>query len=270
MKDLLTVIWMELLLFRRGRTIWLLGIFSVLWGLFLVGMIHSQAYYAWVHFVISYFILTLILTLITGSQIQRDREQRLDSVIWSTPIATSVYVCGKYLAMLTVVLGFATLQLLTTMVLDQLVPGAYPPLGVWPYLLCWCWLVLPTLVFGLGLTLFITTLTQRPFVTSLIVVFIWVFPIISGGTIPQVINITAFTNAPDPVQDFAFSLTKEQQLNPSTNLAQQIVHLTQAVVPQAHITYTLIINRLLFLSLAVLLFILTIRDFKGQRQGYTR
>ena len=267
MEDLLTVIRMELLLFKRGSKIWLFGIFMVLWGVFLVGIIHSQAYYAWLHFVISYFTLTLVLTLITGNQIQRDREQRLDSVIWSTPIPTRVYVCGKYLAMFAVVLGLATLQLLTTLVLDRLIPGAYPALGVLPYLLSWCWLVLPPLVFGLGLTLFTTTLTQRSFITALVVVFIWVFPIISGGTIPQVVNITAFTNTPDSVQDFAFSLPLEQQLHPSTDLAQQIVHRIQQIVPRAHITTTLIINRLLFLSLAVLLVMFTVREFKRQRWG---
>ena len=110
MKDFWTVIHMELLLFRRGRLSWLLAIFMVLWGLFLVSAaIRFTAYNAWFHFGISYFVLTLLLTFLTGNQIQRDREQRLDSVVWSTPMATGVYVCGKYVATLLLVVGFYVL-----------------------------------------------------------------------------------------------------------------------------------------------------------------
>lgn len=173
MKDFWTVMSMELLLFGRGRATLLLAIFVVFWGVFLVvGATRFTAYNAWFHFGISYFVLTLLLTFLTGNQIQRDREQRLDGVVWSTPMATGVYVCGKYVAALLLVVGFAALQLVVSVALDGFAPGNYPPLGPWPYLLSWCWLVLPGLVFGSASTLFSTTLSRRWIVAAIAVLLI--------------------------------------------------------------------------------------------------
>lgn len=266
MKDFWTVIRMELLLFRRGRTSWLLVIFAIFWGLFLETLLRSTAYGAWNHLSIGSFVLTLLLTFLTGNQIQRDREQRLDSVVWSTPMATGVYVCGKYIAALLLVVGFAALQLVTTIAMDWFIPAAYPPLGPWPYLLSWCWLVLPALVFGSALTLFSTTLSRRWIAAAMAVLLIWLLPIVLGGNIPVVLNITGnFLNTTDPAQ--VLGATFNGPFAPSAALAQQVVHLVQVYVPQAHLTATFLVNRLLFLSLGVLLILATMWGFRRQRQG---
>ena len=267
MKDFWTVIRMELLLFRRGRMSWWLAIFVVFWGLFLVvGATHYTAYNAWFHFSVSSFVLTLLLTFLTGNQIQRDREQRLESVVWSTPMATGVYVCGKYVAELLLVVGFAALELVTSVALDGFAPGNYPPLGPWPYLLSWCWLVLPGLVFGSALALFSTTLSRRWMVATLVVLLIWLLPIVLGGGIPDVLSISGnFLDTTDPAQ--MLGATFKSSFAPSAAVAQQVVHLVQVSVPQAHLTTTFLINRLLFLSLGVLLVLATIWGFRRQRQG---
>jgi ABC-type transport system involved in multi-copper enzyme maturation permease subunit len=267
MKDFWTVIHMELLLFRRGRMSWWLAIFTVFWGLFLVvGATHYTAYNAWFHFSVSSFVLTLLLTFLTGNQIQRDREQRLESVVWSTPMATGVYVCGKYVAMLLLVVGFAALGLVTSVAVDGFAGGNYPPLGPWPYLLSWCWLVLPGLVFGSALTLFSTTLSRRWIVAALAVLLIWLLPILLGGGIPDVLSISGnFLDTTDPAK--MLGATFKSSFAPSAAVAQQVVHLVQVSVPQAHLTGTFLINRLLFLSLGVLFVLATIWGFRRQRQG---
>lgn len=266
MKDFWTVIRMELLLFRRGRTSWLLVIFVIFWGLFLETLLRSTAYEAWGYLSIGSFVLTLILTFLTGNQIQRDREQCLDSVVWSTPMATGVYVCGKYVAALLLVVGFAALQLVTSVAVDRFAPGAYPPLGPWPYLLSWCWLVLPALVFGSALTLLNITLSRRRIAAAIPVLLIWLLPFVLGGNIPVVLNITGnFLNTTDPAQKLA--LTFNGPIAPSAAVAQQVVHLVQVYVPQVHLTTTFLINRLLFLSLGVLLILATMWGFRRQRQG---
>lgn len=269
MKHFWTVLQMELLLFRRRRMSWFLAIFVVFWGFALViGAIRFTAYNAWFHFGISYLVLTLLLTLLTGNQIQRDREQRLDSVVWSTPVATVAYVGGKYLASLLLVISFAMLNLLTSVIADLFLPvtNAYPPLGSWPYLLSWSWLVLPTLVFGATLTLCSTTLSRQRIVSTIIAVLLWLLPVLSGGALPGVLSITgSFLDAMDPAK--ALGLTFGSRSAPSANLAQQVVHLVQVFVPQAHLTPIFLVNRLLFLSLAVLLLIATMWGFRQQRQG---
>ncbi len=267
MKDFWTVMSMELLLFRRGRASWWLAIFVIFWGLFLVvGATRFTAYNAWFHFSVSFFVLTLLLTFLTGNQIQRDREQRLESVVWSTPMATGVYVCGKYVAMLLLVVGFAALQLVTSVALDGFAPGNYPPLGPWPYLLSWCWLVLPGLVFGSALTLFSTTLSRRWMVAAIAVLLIWLLPIVLGGGIPDLLSISGnFLDTTDPAK--MLGETFKSPFAPSAAVAQQVVHLVQVYVPQAHLTTTFLINRLLFLSLGMLLVLATIWGFRRQRQG---
>jgi ABC-type transport system involved in multi-copper enzyme maturation permease subunit len=266
MKDFWTVFHTELLFFRRGRTSWLMAIFMVFWGLVMVVLLRSTAYGAWNSLSIGYFILTLILTFLTGNQIQRDREQRLDSVVWSTPVATDVDACGKYATALLLVIGFAMLQLVASIIVDWLIPSVYPPLGPWPYLLSWCWLVLPALAFGSALTLFIITLSRRWIAAAIPVLLIWLLPFVLGGNIPVVINITgnAF-NTTDPAQ--VLGATLNSPFSPPAALAQQVVHLVQVYVPQAHLTSTFLASRLLFTSLGVLLVLATMWGFRRQRQG---
>jgi len=270
MKDLWTVTRIELLLFRRGRVSWVIALAVVVWAFFLVvAFMRGNAPAAWVNLSMCSLLLTLILAFTTENQIHRDRERRLAGVIFSMPVSTAIYVCGKYLAALFILLGFAALYLLTTVVLDLLVPGAnYPPLGPWPYMLSWCWLVVTPLVFAAALTLCSMTLTQgQRVVSNIIVLAIWLVPLLFGGGIPDMLNISGnFLNSTDPAQKLGFTFNGASA--PSAALAQQVIHLIQTAVPEAHLTATFLLNRLLFLSLAVLLVIVTIQSLQWQRQGH--
>jgi hypothetical protein len=116
------------------------------------------------------------------------------------------------------------------------------------------------------LTLFSTTLSRRWIVAAIAVLLIWLLPIVSGGAVPDVLSISGnFLVTTDPAKMLGF--TFHSSFAPSAALAQQVVHLVQVYVPQAHLTVTFLVNRLLFLSLGGLLVLATMWGFRRQRQG---
>lgn len=74
-----------------------------------------------------------------------------------------------------------------------------------------------------------------------------------------------FLNTTDPAK--MLGETFNNQFAPSAAVAQQVVDLVQVYVPRAHLTTTFLINRLVFLSLGMLLVLATIWGFERQRQG---
>src|SRR5258708_3397390 len=263
---------MEFRLFLRGKVSWLLAAFMVLSSVMLViGGVRWNAFSAWASLGFGSLLLTLVLAFSTGNQLQRDTDRRLEGIILSTPIATTTYVCGKYLAGLLLIVGFAVLNLIVSVVLDFIVPTSnYPALGPWPYVASWCVLVLVPLVFGAALTLLITTFTRgQRVVTSMVLILVWLVPIFggSGNSLVDALNVSGwFPGSTDAAQKLG--MTFGGAAAPSPALAQQVVQLVQAHIPWDYLTSTMWLNRAIFLLVAVFCLLGTIRSLNRQRQGF--
>ena len=80
-----------------------------------------------------------------GEAIHRERELRIESVVWSTPAPNSVFLLSKFLAMTLLALLLVVVGGLTTIVV-QLVRG-YTPIELSPYLLINAIVVVPGVIF---------------------------------------------------------------------------------------------------------------------------
>jgi ABC-type transport system involved in multi-copper enzyme maturation permease subunit len=80
-----------------------------------------------------------------GEAIHRERELRIEPVVWSTPAPNSVFLLSKFLAMTLLALLLVVVGGLTTIVV-QLVRG-YTPIELSPYLLINAIVVVPGVIF---------------------------------------------------------------------------------------------------------------------------
>ncbi len=261
MKDLITVIRLELLLFWRGRILWLVALVMIAFGIFNATNARDRPWDLWNPYF--FFVITQILTFITGDQIHRDRERCLDGVVWSTPVSTAIYVWGKYLTALIILFSFAGLELLVSLVTDLVVVKIYiyPSPGPWPFMLAWCLFAWIPLMFVAALTLLGITLTRGQRAVSYVVVIL-VF--VSSRFVPDILNIVGSVgNSIDP--SWALASRYAGSYMPAA-IAQQVVHLAQAIPPD-FASVTFFVNRLIFFSLALLLVIATVYSLGRQRQG---
>jgi ABC-type Na+ efflux pump permease subunit len=280
MRDVWTVMRLELTLFRRGRAIWLVGLIMAFFGVWAASGIRELPFAAWTNFGITTgFFISLILTFATGDQASRDRERRLDGVLLSTPVSTAAYVWGKYLAALVILLGLAGIGFIAAILTDQFYnwqnsPGVFgqalfPPLGPRSYIVIWCWLVIVPTVFGAALVLAGITITRgQRIVAYMCVLVIWITSLIFNN-MPDLLDITTFSiyQRYSPSNDPAFILEGNSPRHPDAQIAQQVIHLVQANIPPSFLPISFLWNRLFFLGLALLLILLTVHSVGRQRQG---
>lgn len=286
MRDLWTVIRLELTLNHRGKALWIIGLFMAILGINAASGIRAMPNAAWTNFGISEaFLISLVLTLSTGDQINRDRERRLDGVILSTPISTAIYVWGKYLAALAMLLGLSSIYLIVAILVDQfdnwhnppavlafVSQSMFPPLGPWPYVVIWSLLVIVPIIFGAALVFAGITITRGQRIVAYIsVLIIWLSSIFFEN-MPDLLDITTSSidhrytpPGSDPV--FMLELNVWPGHLPDPNVANRVIHLVQANIPPSYLPISFLWNRLFFLGLAVLLILLTMRSVGKQRQG---
>jgi len=85
---------------------WLMVLVMLIIGALCASNNRNEPWSSWANLGTTSFSISLILAFCTGNQINRHREQRLAGIVLSTPVATTGYVCGKYIA------GLASLFLL--------------------------------------------------------------------------------------------------------------------------------------------------------------
>ena len=282
MKNLWTVFRFELVLYWRGPMGWLIALIMALLGVGLSTQINQVNDSWWGNACLYLGMLTLLLALTTGNQIYRDSEHRLADIVMSTPLVTSSYVLGKYLAGVFSLLVYAVVALFTFIVTSFLLTsGNYytPTLGLGVYIQIWLMLVLVPLLFAASLTLAGFTLThgQRALVLIL-VVLIWMVPFVI--IVPKMLTISFYL--PHDLlysgqqffgdSDFIDSAVKLIVRSATSNhftpaMEQQMVHLYQTVVIPEHISTNFLVNRAFFLGLSILLVIGTIYVVSRQRRG---
>jgi len=89
--------------------------------------------------------LACAIVFYMGEAIHRERELRIEPVVWSTPAPNSVFLLSKFLAMTLLALLLVVVGGLTTIVV-QLVRG-YTPIELSPYLLINAIVVVPGVIF---------------------------------------------------------------------------------------------------------------------------
>ncbi|QBD78859.1 hypothetical protein EPA93_23900 [Ktedonosporobacter rubrisoli] len=264
MRQLWMIVRLELILFWRGKVSWFIMAFILAWGfIFVFAAAHHEIDTLWIWVSVYSHILTLALVFTTGNQIQRDRECQLEGVVLSTPVSTVLYVCGKWLAGLIILLGFAVCYLLFIVGLDLVLPARpYFSPGALPYVLSWLWLIPVPLAFGTALSLWsmVQTGGKRP-INSIILLVFW---LTSFFNLPDLINLMGGL-AKDPASIWTRANVPHGTI-PSGAQVQYIVELVKKTIPYVHITPIFELNRLLFLGLSVLLLILTILLMHRQRQ----
>lgn len=277
MRTLWVVIRLELTLLLRGRIIWFMALIMALIGVWVAIGIKGLPWGVWSNFVLSgSFLVSLILTFSTGGQIQRDRERHLDGVVWSTPVAASIYIWGKYLGALIVVLGLTIISMLASILADQFynisdsVPvfGAalFPPLGALPYLVFWCWFTIIPTIFGAALALALTTFTRgQRIVAYMLALLLWISSFI--GSLSGLIDITAssfFLRQGSPHLNSVFQLATKGGL--SYDQAKHVMDLVRADIPPTFLPSVFLWNRLFFFCLAILLIWITVYIVSYRRQ----
>ena len=191
-----TVMKLELTLIWRNWATWLIALAMIFIGVLAADNNLNQPWGVWGQITFISLFLTLILTFSTGNQVNRDRERRLDGVIFSAPVATPIYVLAKYSAALLSLLGLAVLSLLAAILTDQfyhvpqrvffLSPVIYPSLGPQVYLLGWLWLLLVPMIFGATFMFACITLTRGKRVVAYIVAFlVWLIPVFTLHSFDQ-------------------------------------------------------------------------------------
>ena len=286
MKRFWTVFYFELLLYWRGWLGWAMAVIVALFGWNIAPLVNLANPFLWEILCFCFGFLTLMLAFMTGNQIQRAHQLRLDGIIMSTAVATGSFVLGKYLAQLLTVLFYATVALLALLGASLRTIGApyfSPPLGPGVVVQIWLMLVPVPLIFVCALTLLGSSLLRgkRPLIFVL-VLLIWIVPIPLVGRIPDVLSLStpsflilpASSQAPsssllrlDAAKRLYIEKLDKDGLHFTAADWKELVHLYQSTVIPEHMTTTFLLNRGLFLALSILLFIGSLSILGLQRQG---
>lgn len=286
MKRLWTVLRFELLLYWRGWPGWGIALIAALLGWIIAPIVNLEGPFLWEILCLCFGFLTLMLALTTGSQIQHDREHRLDGIIMSTAVATGSFVLGKYLAGLLTVLFYAAITLLALVITSGGTIGAgyfSPPLGSAVIMQVWLMLVPVSLLFVSALMQFgISLVRGKRVLIFVIVLLIWILPLTIGGKYPDVLNLSTpsflilsgeqGTQAGFPriesVKEFYLpKLSENGTLHFTREDGRELVHLYQTVFISEHMNSFFLLNRAFFLGLTILLLIITVYCVNRQRQG---
>ncbi|HEV2237890.1 MAG TPA: hypothetical protein VGR57_14620 [Ktedonobacterales bacterium] len=284
MRGLWSVFRLEARLLLRGRGLWIAAAVASVLGVWVASMGREVPYAIWSQLTTAAFFLTLILTLSTGGQIVRDREQRVDGVVLSTPISAWAYVWGKYLAALASLLALTVLMLAAAVVMDHFdawrdPPAAlghshYPALGPWPYVFGWLWLAVAPVIFGAALALAGVTLTggQRV-VTAVLAVFLWLGPAFFGGAAPggwmgllDISGMSLYSAIGYPPLPPALQALVYLGGSPSPSLGALMVRIVDAHMPP-QLPAPFVWGRALYVALALLLALALVWRVRAMRRG---
>jgi ABC-type transport system involved in multi-copper enzyme maturation permease subunit len=99
---------------------------------------------------------------------QRDREVRIEPVLWSKPAPNSVLLLSKFLATFLLMLSVMTIAGLTAIAI-QLVRG-HAPLEIYPYLITYTVILIPSIVFMAGVSILLNVLLREKYLAYVVIV----------------------------------------------------------------------------------------------------
>jgi len=128
---------------------------------------HSAAYAANTAKLLLLF-LTGIAVFYTGEAMHRDREVKIESVVWSTPATNSVLLLSKYLA--TIVLTFSLLAAVGLLaILIQLMRG-HTPVDISAYLMVYGVVLVPGIIFMIAFVVALNVLLRNKYLAYVMAV----------------------------------------------------------------------------------------------------
>jgi ABC-2 type transport system permease protein len=99
---------------------------------------------------------------------QRDREVRIQPVLWAQPTPNSVLLLSKFLATFLLMLSVTAIAGLTAIVI-QLLRG-HGPVELYPYLVTYSVIVIPTIVFTAGVSILLNVVLREKYLAYVVIV----------------------------------------------------------------------------------------------------
>ena len=112
--------------------------------------------------------LACVIVFYTGEVMHRDREVKIEPVVWSTPAPNSVLLLSKWLAMTLLSLALVVVGSLTTIV-TQILRG-HTPVDFSAYLIINAMVVVPSVVFMTSLVVALNALLRNKYLTYVVAV----------------------------------------------------------------------------------------------------
>jgi len=109
-----------------------------------------------------------VIVFYTGEAMHRDREVKIEPVVWSTPAPNSVFLVSKWLAMMLLALSLVVIGGLTTVVV-QLLRG-HTPVDFSAYLIINAMVVLPGIIFLTASMVGLNVLLRNKYLTYVVAV----------------------------------------------------------------------------------------------------
>ena len=103
-----------------------------------------------------------VIVFYTGEAMHRDREVRVEPVLWSVPVPNNVLLLSKFLSTLLLVLFLLVLVGLTAM-LAQLLRG-HTPVEIWAYLITYSVILVPSFAFMAAASIALNVLLRDKYV----------------------------------------------------------------------------------------------------------
>ncbi|HKR61941.1 MAG TPA: ABC transporter permease [Pyrinomonadaceae bacterium] len=99
---------------------------------------------------------------------QRDREVRIEPVLWAKPITNSVLLLSKFLATFLLMLSVITIAGLTAIAI-QLLRG-HAPVELYPYLVAYSVILIPSIVFMAGVSILLNVVLREKYLAYVVIV----------------------------------------------------------------------------------------------------
>jgi len=268
----------EFLLLARGWAIWVIGGIIALLGIIEALAVRAYPLSVWNNVLVNTFLVALLLTIVSGEQAYVDHEFGVERLIWSTPVGTITYFCGKYLSSLCVALGFILLHLLLAILVDKFYPAvpamptlpllhsilgaSYPGLGAQAYLIWSVWYILAPTLFGTALAFAVTNITRgQRIISHILATILWLTAYLGGLPVwLDTVGGSFFTsNTRLPGLAAASRLFASLGPFPHPTPAQrgQIVALVRLDLPPTFLPWSFVQSRLLLVGIGIVLLSLT-------------
>jgi ABC-2 type transport system permease protein len=128
---------------------------------------YSATYAAGTAKTLLFFLIGMTVFYLVESM-QRDREVRIEPVLWAKPTPNSVLLLSKFLATFLLMLSVITIAALTAIAI-QLLRG-HAPVELYPYLVTYSVIVIPSIVFMAGVSILLTVVLSEKYLAYVVIV----------------------------------------------------------------------------------------------------
>jgi ABC-2 type transport system permease protein len=128
---------------------------------------YSATYAAGTAKTLLFFLLGMTVFYVVESM-QRDREVRIEPVLWAQPTPNSVLLLSKFLATFLLMLSVIAITGLSAIAI-QLLRG-HAPIELYPYLLTYSVILIPSIVFMAGVSILLNVLLREKYLAYVVIV----------------------------------------------------------------------------------------------------